>query len=64
MFEYNKNAKYSTKNLKVGHNTDDFSLPDVDLNEKGPSLKIHLLNIFKDHHIVAQLSPIAVGYDE
>ena len=34
------------------------------LIKKGPSVKIQLLNIFKDNYIVVQLSPIAVGYDE
>ena len=29
IFKYNSNAKYSTKHLKGGHNTDDFSLLDV-----------------------------------
>ena len=37
---------------------------DVYLNEKGPSVKIQLLNIFKDHHIVPQPRPTSVGYDE
>ena len=27
-------------------------------------MKIQLLNIFKDHHIVVQTSPTAAGYDE
>ena len=31
---------------------------------KGPSVKIQLLDIFKDHHIVAQSGPTTVGYDE
>ena len=64
IFSYNANAKYSTKDLKGGHNNINFSLLDIYLNEKGPSVKIQLLNIFKDHHIVAQTSPTAVGYDE
>ena len=34
------------------------------LDEKGQSLKIQLPNIFKNHHIVAQPRPTAVGYDE
>ena len=37
---------------------------DVYLDEKGPSVKIQLPNIFKDHHIVAQPTPTMVGYDE
>ena len=64
IFSYNANAKYSTKDLKGGHNNINFSLLDIYLDEKGPSVKIQLLNIFKDHHIVAQTSPTAVGYDE
>ena len=27
-------------------------------------MKIHLLNIFKDHHVVAQTGTTAVGYDK
>ena len=46
IFKYNANAKYSTKDLKG-----------VYLDEKEPSLKIQLPNIFKDHHIVAQPTP-------
>ena len=37
---------------------------DVYLDEKGPSVKIQLPNIFKDHHIVAKPSPTTVDYDE
>ena len=64
IFRYKSNAKCSTKDLKVGSNSNSFSLLDVYLDEKGPSVKMQLLNIFKNHHIVGQLSPIAVGYDE
>ena len=64
IFKYNANAKYSTKDLKGGYNSNNFSLLDVYLDEKGPSVKIQLLNIFKDHHIVAQPTPTTVGYDE
>ena len=32
----------------------DFLVLDVYLNERGKSVKIEELNIFKDHHIVAQ----------
>ena len=59
----NSNAKYLTKDLKVGYNSNNFSLVDVYLYEKEPSVKVQLLNIVK-HHIVAKSSPIAVGYDE
>ena len=64
IFRYNSNAKYSTKDLKGGYDSNNFSLLDEYLDEKGPSVKIQLLNIFKDHHVVAKPSPIAVGYDE
>ena len=59
MFKYNGNAKYSTKDLKGDYNSSNFSL-----GEKGPSVKIQLPNIFKDHHIVAQPTPTTAGYDE
>ena len=64
IFKYNANAKYSTKDLKGGYNSNNFSLLDVYLDEKGILVKIHLPNIFKDHHIVAQPTPTTVGYDE
>ena len=64
VFKYNANAKYSTKDLKGGYNSNNFSLLDVYLDEKGTSVKIQLLNIFKDHHIVAQPTLTTVGYDE
>ena len=64
IFKYNVNAKYSTKDLKGGYNINNFSLLGVYLDEKGPSVKIQLSNIFKDRHIVAQPSPMTVGYDE
>ena len=61
IFKYNANAKYSTKDLKGGYNSNNFSLLDVYLDEKGPSVKIQLPNIFKDHHIVAQPSPTSIS---
>ena len=64
IFKYNANAKYSTKNLKGGYNSNNFSLLDVYLDEKEPSVKIQLPNIFKDHQIVAQPKPTTVGYGE
>ena len=64
IFKYNANTKYSTKDLKGGYNSNNFSLLDVYLDEKGSSLKIQLPDIFKDHHIVAQASPTKVGYHE
>ena len=54
----------SEKDLKGGYNSNNFSLIDMYLDGKGPFVKIQLLNIFKDHHIVAKPSPIAVGQDE
>ena len=64
IFKYNANAKYSTKVIKGGHNSINFSLLDVYLDEKEPSVKNQLLYIVKDNHIVAKPSPIAIGYDE
>ena len=52
IFKYNANAKYSTKDLKGGHNS--FSLLDVYLDKKGTSVKIQLPNIFKDHNQILQ----------
>ena len=57
IFKYNANAKYSTKDLKGEYNSNNFSLLDVYLDEKGQSVKIQLPNISKDHHIVAETSP-------
>ena len=57
IFKYNANAKYSTKDLKGGYNSNN-------LDEKRTSVKIQLPNIFKDHHIVAQPTPTTVGYDK
>ena len=48
IFKHNVNAKYSTKDLKGGYNSNNLSLLDVFLDEKGTSVKIQLLNIFKD----------------
>ena len=62
IFKYN--AKYPTKDLKVVYNSNNVSLMDVYLDEKGTSVKMKLPNIFKDHHTVAQPTPTAVGYDE
>ena len=61
IFKYNANAKYSTKDLKVVYNSNNFSLLDVYLDEKGPLVKIQLPNIFKDHRIVAKPKPTTVG---
>ena len=64
IFSCNANAKYSTKDLRGGHNSINLSLLNIYLDEEGPSIKIQQLNIFKDHHIVAKPSTTAVGYDE
>ena len=64
IFSYNANAKYSTKDLKGGHNNIDFSLLDIYLDEKGPSVKIQLSNIFKDYHIATKPSNTSGGYDK
>ena len=64
IFKCNANAKYLTKDLKGGYNNINFSLLDVYLDGKRPSVKIQLSNIFKDHHIVAKSSTTAVVYDE
>ena len=64
IFKYNANAKYSTKDLTGGHNSKNFSLLDVYLDEKGPSVKIQMPSIFKDHHILAKPIPTTVDYDE
>ena len=40
IFKYNANTKYSTKDLKGGYNSYNFSLLDVHLDEKGPSVQI------------------------
>ena len=54
IFKYNANAMYSTKVIKGVYNSNNFSLLDIYLYEKGQSVKIQLPNIFKDHHIVAK----------
>ena len=64
IFKYNVNVKYSTKDLRGGHNNNNLSLLNVYLDEKGPSVKDQLPNIFKGHHIVAKASPMIVGCDE
>ena len=57
IFKYNVNTKYSTKDLKGGYSSNNFSLLDVYLDEKRTSVKIQLPNIFKDHHIIAKPKP-------
>ena len=55
---------YKVFDLRGGYNNINFSLLDVYLDEKGPSVKIQLSNIFKDHRIVAKPSNMSVGYNE
>ena len=40
IFKLNSKAKYSIKDLKGGNNGNDFSVLNIYLNEKGPSLEI------------------------
>ena len=61
IYKYNANVKYSTNYLKDGYNSNNFSLLDVYLDEKGTSVKIQLPNISKDHHIVAKPKPATPG---
>ena len=49
IFKYNANAKYSTKDVRGRHNRNNFSFLGVYLDEKRPSVKIQLPNIFKDY---------------
>ena len=62
IFKYN--AKVFDQRFKSGYSSNNFSLLNIYLDEKGPSVKIQLPNIFKDRHIVAKPSPATVGYDE
>ena len=64
IFKYNANVKYSTRDLRGRHNSNNFSLLGLYLNENGPSVKIQLPNIFKDHHTVAKPSLTTLDYDE
>ena len=64
IFSYNVKANYSVKDLKWGYNNINFSLLDICLDEKWPPVKMQPLNIFKDRHIVAKPSTMAVGHDE
>ena len=50
IFKYNVNAKYSTKDLKGGYSSSNFSLLDVSLDEKETSVKIQLPNIYQIQH--------------
>ena len=46
-FKYNGKAKNSSKNLKGGDTSNNFSVLNVYLNEKGSSVKILSLNFSK-----------------
>ena len=61
IFKYNVNAKYSTKDLKGGYNSNNLSLLDLCLDEKGTYVKIQLTNIFRDHQVVANPRPSTTG---
>lgn len=63
IFKYNRNALYLTRDLKERYAGNYFSVLDIYLNEKVQSVKIHFLNIFKDHDTVAELSLTAIYYD-
>ena len=54
IFKYNENAKYSAKVLKCAYTGNDFLVLNIYLHKQELSTKIQLLNIFKDHHIVAR----------
>ena len=45
ILKYNANAKYLSKDLKSGDNNISFSLLDIYLDEKGPSVKIQQLQL-------------------
>ena len=45
-------CKVFNQRFESGYTGNEFLVLDVYLNEKGPSAKTQLLNIFKDHHIV------------
>ena len=64
IFKYNASVRYSTEDLKRGYSNNSFSLLDVYLDEKGPSARIQLSNIFKNHHLVAKPSPMKVDYGQ
>ena len=61
IFKYNANAKYSTKDLKGAHNSNNFSLLGAYLDEKKSLVKIQPPDIFRDHHIVAKPRPTTAG---
>ena len=58
----NGNGKYSAEDLKGGYTGNDFLVLEVYRNEKGSSMKIQLMIVLKDHHIVTKARPTTVGY--
>ena len=58
----NGNEKYSAEDLKGGYTGNDFLLLEVYRNEKVSSIKIQLLIVLKDHHIVTKAGHTTVGY--
>lgn len=58
----NGNGKYSVEDLKGGYTGNDFLLLEVYRNEKVSSIKIQLLIVLKDHHIVTKAGHTTVGY--
>ena len=62
IFKYNANAKYSAKDLRGGHNRNNFSLLDVYLDEKRPSVKIQPPHIFKKHEIFLEAATHFLKY--
>ena len=63
IFKYNGYTKYSVKDLKIGILVTILNEKGVCLNEKGLSVKIQLLNIFRDNHIVSKSGPTTIDYD-
>ena len=61
ILKYNIKTKYAAKDLKGGYTGKEVSLLDVYFSENMPSDNIQLLNIFKDHHIVAWTGPTTIG---
>ena len=59
IFKNSANVNYYTKDLKGDYHSNNFSLLDVYLDQKGPSVKNQLPNIFKDHHIAKPKPTIA-----
>ena len=63
-FKYNANAKHSTKDLRGGHNSNNFSLVGLHLDGKGPSVKIQLHQISLRISHFDKTKHVTVGYDE